>query len=166
MNKPYHESELEQAVLNPLRQTTPKFWLVMGGLGLLFLWGAVSLVRQWVLGLGVTGLSRPVYWGIYLCYNTIRADSFQFMCRKLSPALAPLAVGAAVALGELPRRARYAVFAVVTVVSLGVASEFFVQFLGERGVGPPRFAGPAGGPARLRRVPGTQTPWHVPPPFL
>ncbi len=66
MNKAYHESELEQTVLNPLRQTTPKFWLVMGGLGLLFLWGAVSLVRQWVLGLGVTGLNRPVYWGVYL----------------------------------------------------------------------------------------------------
>ncbi len=66
MNKTYHESELEQAVLNPLRQTTPKFWLVMGVLGLLFLWGLVSLVRQWVLGLGVTGLNRPVYWGVYL----------------------------------------------------------------------------------------------------
>ena len=66
MNKPYRESELEQAVLNPVRQTTMQFWLVLGGLGIVFLWGAVMLIRQWVLGLGVTGLNRPIYWGIYL----------------------------------------------------------------------------------------------------
>lgn len=79
------------------------------------------------------------FWGIYLCYRTIRADSFQFMSRKLSPALAPLAIGAAVALMRLPRAARYALFATVAAVSLGVTSEFFVQFLGgHRGMGPGR----------------------------
>ncbi len=66
MSQPYRESELERTVLNPLRHTTMQFYLVMGVLALVFLWGAVSLVRQWVLGLGVTGLGRPVYWGIYL----------------------------------------------------------------------------------------------------
>jgi len=66
MGEPYRESELERTVLNPLRHTTMQFYLVMGILALVFLWGAVALVRQWVLGLGVTGLSRPVYWGIYL----------------------------------------------------------------------------------------------------
>jgi len=71
-----------------------------------------------------------LFWGVYLCYRTVRADSFQFMCRKLSPALAPLAVGAAVALGQMPRKARYAAFAAVAAVSLGVTAEFFVQFVG------------------------------------
>lgn len=66
MSQPYRESELERTVLNPLRQTTMQFWLVVGVLGVVFLWGASMLIRQWVLGLGVTGLSRPVYWGIYL----------------------------------------------------------------------------------------------------
>jgi len=66
MGKPYRESELEQAVLNPLRHTTMQFWFIIGALSLVFLGGAVSLVRQWWLGLGVTGLSRPIYWGIYL----------------------------------------------------------------------------------------------------
>ena len=66
MAKPYRQSELEKTVVNPLRHTSMQFWLVMGGLGLIFLWGAFSLVQQWWLGLGVTGLSRPIYWGIYI----------------------------------------------------------------------------------------------------
>jgi len=66
MSKPYRESELERTVLYPLRHTSMQFYLLIGVLALVFLWGAVSLIRQWVLGLGVTGLSRPIYWGIYL----------------------------------------------------------------------------------------------------
>ncbi len=66
MDRTYQESELERTVLSPLRQTSPQFWLAMAVLGAVFLWGAVMLVRQWMLGLGVTGLNRPVYWGIYL----------------------------------------------------------------------------------------------------
>ena len=66
MDTPHRESELERTVLNPLRHTTMQFWLVVGAIGLVFLWGAASLARQWWLGLGVTGLNRPVYWGIYL----------------------------------------------------------------------------------------------------
>jgi len=66
MDRTYQESELERTVLAPIRQTQWQFWLAIGVLGLIFLWGAVMLVRQWVFGLGVTGLSRPIYWGIYL----------------------------------------------------------------------------------------------------
>jgi molybdopterin-containing oxidoreductase family membrane subunit len=66
MSQPYRESELERTVLGPLRQTKPQFWVVTGILGLIFLWGFISLIRQWIMGLGVTGLSRPIYWGIYL----------------------------------------------------------------------------------------------------
>lgn len=66
MDTAYRESELEQMVLEPLRRTSWQFYGVIGLLGIIFAWGAASLVRQWVLGLGVTGLSRPIYWGIYL----------------------------------------------------------------------------------------------------
>lgn len=65
-SSPAQETELERAVLNPLRKTTVQFWVAVGVLGALFAFGMGTLVRQWVLGLGVTGLSRPVYWGIYI----------------------------------------------------------------------------------------------------
>ena len=48
------------------RTPAVQFWLVIGGLGVVFLLGVVALVRQWVLGLGVTGMNRPVYWGVYI----------------------------------------------------------------------------------------------------
>lgn len=79
------------------------------------------------------GLWLGLFLGIYLCYRTIRGDSFQFMSRKLSPMLAPLAIGAAALLVRLPRAARGAGLAAIAVVSLGVTGEFFVQFLGDRG---------------------------------
>ena len=60
------ESELERTILKPLRHTSVQFYFVLAGLGLVFFWGAAALANQWWLGLGVTGLNRPVYWGIYL----------------------------------------------------------------------------------------------------
>jgi Ni/Fe-hydrogenase subunit HybB-like protein len=66
VDKPYRESELERTVLNPLRYTSMQFYLVMAVLGAVFMTGAILLFRQWWLGLGVTGMSRPIYWGIYL----------------------------------------------------------------------------------------------------
>lgn len=65
-SSPAHETELERAVLNPLRKTTLSFWVAIAVLGALFAFSMGTLVRQWVLGLGVTGLNRPVYWGIYI----------------------------------------------------------------------------------------------------
>jgi len=66
MDIAYRESKLEQTVLEPLRRTSWQFYVVIGVLGIVFAWGVVLLVRQWILGLGVTGLGRPIYWGIYL----------------------------------------------------------------------------------------------------
>ncbi|MCX6030923.1 MAG: polysulfide reductase NrfD [Chloroflexi bacterium] len=60
------ETDLERTVLNPLRQTTMQFWLVIAALGAVFTVGLIALIRQWVLGLGVTGMSRPIYWGVYI----------------------------------------------------------------------------------------------------
>ncbi|MGC8779813.1 MAG: NrfD/PsrC family molybdoenzyme membrane anchor subunit [Anaerolineae bacterium] len=42
------------------------FWFAIALLGAVFAAGAVALIRQWFLGLGVTGMSRPIYWGIYI----------------------------------------------------------------------------------------------------
>ena len=61
-----HETELERTVLEPLRHTPRQFYFILAGLGLVFALGVAALVNQWWLGLGVTGLNRPVYWGVYL----------------------------------------------------------------------------------------------------
>jgi Ni/Fe-hydrogenase subunit HybB-like protein len=66
MASSHPESDLERTVFNPLRHTTVRFWIVIALLAGVFLAGMAALVRQWVLGLGVTGMSRPVYWGIYI----------------------------------------------------------------------------------------------------
>ena len=60
------ESELERTVLSPLRHTSMQFYFVIAGLGLIFLLGLAALVNQLVNGLGMSGLNRPVYWGIYI----------------------------------------------------------------------------------------------------
>ena len=67
MNPVHHrESELERTVLQPLRHTSAQFKFVVAGLGLVVALGVAALVNQWWLGLGMTGLNRPVYWGIYI----------------------------------------------------------------------------------------------------
>ncbi len=63
---PSRESELERIVLAPLRRTSKQFYVVLAGLSLVVLLGAAALANQWRLGLGVTGLNRPVYWGVYI----------------------------------------------------------------------------------------------------
>lgn len=65
-SKPVHESELERTVLQPLRHTSRPFYFIIAALGLVLALGVAALVNQWWLGLGVTGLNRPVYWGIYI----------------------------------------------------------------------------------------------------
>jgi Ni/Fe-hydrogenase subunit HybB-like protein len=60
------ESKLERVVLNPLRHTGMQFYFVLAGLILIFLAGVVALANQWTVGLGVTGMDRPVYWGVYI----------------------------------------------------------------------------------------------------
>lgn len=64
--RPNNETELEKTVLQPLRHTSMQFQFILAGLGLVVALGAAALVNQWVQGFGVTGLSRPVYWGVYI----------------------------------------------------------------------------------------------------
>jgi molybdopterin-containing oxidoreductase family membrane subunit len=56
----------EDAILAPVRRTTfEEFWLWAVLLGLMGL-GVYAYLTQWNTGLGLTGLNRPVYWGIYI----------------------------------------------------------------------------------------------------
>ena len=63
----YHpQNKHEGAILAPLRRITfAERWLWAFLLGVMGL-GAYAYSRQWILGLGVTGLNRPIYWGIYI----------------------------------------------------------------------------------------------------
>jgi molybdopterin-containing oxidoreductase family membrane subunit len=56
----------EDIILAPIRKPNMADGLLWGLLGGLVLLGLVMWVRQFVLGLGVTGLNRPVYWGVYI----------------------------------------------------------------------------------------------------
>jgi molybdopterin-containing oxidoreductase family membrane subunit len=60
------ENNLEPTVLAPLRRTGMGFYLLLAFLLAVVGWGAYAYIVQLTQGLGVTGLSRPVYWGVYL----------------------------------------------------------------------------------------------------
>ncbi len=53
-------------LIDPLFVTGPRFWLAVVALLAVIGWGAVMYVRQFVLGLGETGMQRPTYWGLYM----------------------------------------------------------------------------------------------------
>lgn len=62
-----HEVFKEDAALfEPLIRTGRGFYITVAVLVILIACGAYALVRQWVLGLGVTGMNRPVFWGVYI----------------------------------------------------------------------------------------------------
>jgi Ni/Fe-hydrogenase subunit HybB-like protein len=56
----------DAALFEPLLRTGKGFYVTVAVLVILVAWGAYALVRQWVLGLGVTGMNRPVFWGVYI----------------------------------------------------------------------------------------------------
>ena len=51
-------------LLEPILHTGPKFYVTVAGLLAVIALGAYAYVTQYREGLGVTGLGRPVYWGI------------------------------------------------------------------------------------------------------
>jgi Ni/Fe-hydrogenase subunit HybB-like protein len=56
----------EEAIYRSIFQTGPRFYLLVGVLVAIIAWAAYTYLRQLGLGLGVTGLNRPVFWGLYL----------------------------------------------------------------------------------------------------
>ena len=63
----HHGDQQEDAVLfAPVLGTTRRFWLGAAPLLALTLWGMSAYTLQLRYGLGVTGLNRPVAWGIYI----------------------------------------------------------------------------------------------------
>lgn len=61
-----HEAHEDEALLRPVLHTTWRFWTMGAALAAVALWGVNAYRVQFVSGLGVTGLNRPNYWGIYI----------------------------------------------------------------------------------------------------
>lgn len=61
------DREYKEKLIDPLfTPLTTNFKLSAGVLLALILWGAFMYFRQVFLGLGVTGMGRPVYWSMYI----------------------------------------------------------------------------------------------------
>ena len=58
-----YKEKLIDPLFTPLDQS---FKLSVGVLLVIIAWGAIMYIRQVVLGLGVTGMGRPVYWSMYI----------------------------------------------------------------------------------------------------
>ena len=56
----------DRALLRPMEETGPKFWVFVGVLMAVWLWGMFAYLTQLRQGLDVTGLNVPVYWGVYI----------------------------------------------------------------------------------------------------
>jgi len=53
-------------LIDPLYSTSVRFWVFIGLLLVAIGWGIFMYGRQITLGMGVTGMKRPVFWGIYM----------------------------------------------------------------------------------------------------
>jgi Ni/Fe-hydrogenase subunit HybB-like protein len=53
-------------LLEPIRKTGRAFYLSLSILGAVILWAVFSYAQQYHKGLGITGLSRPIFWGVYI----------------------------------------------------------------------------------------------------
>jgi Ni/Fe-hydrogenase subunit HybB-like protein len=56
----------DATLLAPITQTGRGFYVTVGVLLALVLWGAIAYLAQFSEGLGVTGLHQPVSWGFYI----------------------------------------------------------------------------------------------------
>jgi Ni/Fe-hydrogenase subunit HybB-like protein len=55
-----------EKLIDPLFTAGPRFYLLALGLSAVVAWGLFMYLRQLSLGLGETGMDRPVYWGVYM----------------------------------------------------------------------------------------------------
>ena len=62
----YVGPEEDAALFQPMLRTGWRFYVLLGALLTVVVWGVSAYYRQLTLGLGVTGLNRPVFWGVYI----------------------------------------------------------------------------------------------------
>ena len=64
--EPKEENWEDSVLVDPIRRTSRRFFVTAFGLLILVGLGLFAWSYQLVNGLGVTGLNRPVYWGVYI----------------------------------------------------------------------------------------------------
>lgn len=60
------KADLEESIFGPLRKAGWNFYVVSALFLAVVAWGVYAYVQQLVVGLGITGMGRPLYWGIYM----------------------------------------------------------------------------------------------------
>ena len=58
--------EEDALLFEPIRRTGKPFYLTLSILLAVILWAAWAYLHQYRHGLGVTGLARPIFWGVYI----------------------------------------------------------------------------------------------------
>ncbi len=60
------DREINEAVLRPMFETGPRFWLLVIVLTAIVLWGLYAWGYMIVYGMGTAGINQPVYWGLFI----------------------------------------------------------------------------------------------------
>ena len=60
------EGNEHEALFRPLEQTGRRFYVFIAILLAVIGWGVFAYYRQLRLGMGVTGMNRPIFWGVYI----------------------------------------------------------------------------------------------------
>ncbi len=60
------KNQYTQKILAPVRRVSISDFILWGVLSILLLAGGIAWIWQMIDGLGITGMNRPVYWGVYI----------------------------------------------------------------------------------------------------
>jgi len=58
--------EEDGILFEPIRKTGKTFYITFSILVAIILWGVYAYLNQYRQGLGITGLARPIFWGVYI----------------------------------------------------------------------------------------------------
>ncbi len=60
------DREINEAVLRPMFETGPRFWILVAVLAAIVLWGLYAWGYMITYGMGTAGINQPVYWGLFI----------------------------------------------------------------------------------------------------
>jgi Ni/Fe-hydrogenase subunit HybB-like protein len=66
MEEKQHPLGQDAILFDPIRKTGKPFYLSAAILVAVILWGVYAYISQYRHGLGITGLVRPIFWGVYI----------------------------------------------------------------------------------------------------